>query len=480
MKKLIITACLFLLVCGPVLAAAGSTGANFLKMGGTARARGMGDAYIALTDDSSAVFWNPAGLAKLPFTEIQYMYNQWFVDISHQYFDAAFPTDNGTFGGSYSLLDSGNIQGYDAGGMRTMTFKAQDTALTFSWARKMNERFRLGLSAKSITEKLEDHQAISTALDLGLLYDFSPEFTLGAAIKNVGPPLKFITEDTPLPQSFGLGLAFWRRMFSDDELSLATDYVSYSDSTSALNLGLEYLYKGLLALRFGSAGGNLRAGLGIWSANYGVDYAYLAQNDLGAVHQVSLAYSFGTRDRKAALVLDYLIQGKAYLAKDQYADAIVQFRKVLDLVPENAEARALLNRSTKALEQSAGGQVGREIEAEIETEVQKYLTNGKKFMAEKQYLEAITEYNKALKVNSSHPETVKLVREAHAALEAEVGEKVKKEAEGYLGSALKYITTGEYQEAKVALDQVLKIDPGNVQALKLSRKLQKILKLEKK
>jgi tetratricopeptide (TPR) repeat protein len=101
-------------------------------------------------------------------------------------------------------------------------------------------------------------------------------------------------------------------------------------------------------------------------------------------------------------------------------------------------------------------------------------------MEEKQYLEAITEFNKALKIIPSHPEAVKLMREAQSALEAEVSEKVKDEAKEHLGLALKHIATDNYTEALKEVEEVLKIDPGNVQALKLYRKLRTILKIEEK
>jgi Tfp pilus assembly protein PilF len=100
-------------------------------------------------------------------------------------------------------------------------------------------------------------------------------------------------------------------------------------------------------------------------------------------------------------------------------------------------------------------------------------------MAEEQYLEAIMEFNKAMKILPSHPETVKLIREAQNALEGEVTERVKEEAREHLGLALKYITTQDYPAAMKEVEEVLKIDPGNVQALKLYRKLKTIIELEK-
>ena len=43
----------------------GTFGGQFLKIGVGARAAGMGGAYVAMTDDATAVFWNAAGIARV-------------------------------------------------------------------------------------------------------------------------------------------------------------------------------------------------------------------------------------------------------------------------------------------------------------------------------------------------------------------------------------------------------------------------------
>ncbi len=282
-----------------------------------------------------------------------------------------------------------------------------------------------------------------------------------------------------MPLTYRLGVAFRNRLFIEDALNLAADYVSSSGAAAGFNLGLEYIFRDLFSVRLGAAKGGLRAGVGLRSSSFGLDYAYLANNDLGAAHQLSMSYSFGSPDRKKALLLEYLTAGKTYYEKSRFADAVVYFRKVLALDPNNADGKALLTKANRALETGTVEKLEAEIKIEKESEVTAHLEAGKKYLVEKQYLEAITEFNKALKLSSSHPEAVKMVREAQAALEAEVTEKVADEAREHLGLALKYITTQQYSEALTEVQETLKIDPGNVQALKLYRKLQKINQLEK-
>lgn len=477
MKKLLTILCVLALGF-PASAGVGGTGAEFLKLGGGARPLAMGEAYTALADDSSSIFWNPAGLAKMNFPEMLYMYNQWFIDIKHQYFNFAYPSMSGTFGGSYSVLDSGDIAGYGPSGEATGNFKTSGTVLAFSWARKLGDRFSLGLTLKSISEQLESKQASSTALDLGLLFDLSSRVGLGLAIENIGAPLKFIAEETPLPRTIRVGAALRNRILGN-RLNFSADYVSYADGVSGVNLGAEYFLKEMLALRVGSSRGYLRAGVGITASYFGLDYAYLSRPDLGSAHQVSMSYSLGSEDKTKALILDYLNLAKAYYDAGKYAEAIVEVKNALSVDPEQAEARALLTKATAALEEKAAGKVETVVKTEKEEEISGYLAGGKKFMAEKQYLEAIAEFNKALKVDPSHSEAVKLAREAQAALQKQVSAKVKMEVDERLGRALKSISTGDYKGALAEVEKVLQMDPGNVEALKLKKRLVTILKIKK-
>ncbi|RIK54073.1 hypothetical protein DCC62_32005, partial [candidate division KSB1 bacterium] len=48
---------------------AGTAMAQFLKIGVGGRAVGMGEAFVALANDASALYWNPAGIAQMNKSE---------------------------------------------------------------------------------------------------------------------------------------------------------------------------------------------------------------------------------------------------------------------------------------------------------------------------------------------------------------------------------------------------------------------------
>jgi hypothetical protein len=64
--KLVIA--ILLLSAGIASAQVGRTGVPFLLIAPGARASGMGEAFIAISDDATAVHWNPAGLGRYPLT----------------------------------------------------------------------------------------------------------------------------------------------------------------------------------------------------------------------------------------------------------------------------------------------------------------------------------------------------------------------------------------------------------------------------
>lgn len=57
-------------------AGAAKYAAEFLKLGIGARALGMGSGFVALANDASAAYWNPAGLATLSKPEMLFMHSE--------------------------------------------------------------------------------------------------------------------------------------------------------------------------------------------------------------------------------------------------------------------------------------------------------------------------------------------------------------------------------------------------------------------
>ena len=77
---------IFLFSAGP-----GTSAANFLKLSIGARAVGMGESFVAVADDISSVYWNPAGLARINNNMISASHNVWFQDINYEFIGVGIP-----------------------------------------------------------------------------------------------------------------------------------------------------------------------------------------------------------------------------------------------------------------------------------------------------------------------------------------------------------------------------------------------------
>jgi len=65
---------------------------EFLKIPVGARAVGMGGAFVAVADDATAPWWNPAGLVYLPYREVLPQHSEQFGNlVNHDYLGAVFP-----------------------------------------------------------------------------------------------------------------------------------------------------------------------------------------------------------------------------------------------------------------------------------------------------------------------------------------------------------------------------------------------------
>jgi long-subunit fatty acid transport protein len=90
---------------------AGTTAAQFLKIGVGARGTAMAGAVSAVIDDASALYWNPAGLLELSRLSLHATHTKWIADIDHEYAGLVVPVgDNSRLGISATLLTVGEIE----------------------------------------------------------------------------------------------------------------------------------------------------------------------------------------------------------------------------------------------------------------------------------------------------------------------------------------------------------------------------------
>lgn len=68
----------------------GTTAAPFLSIGQSARAIGMGSAFVGVANDVTSMYWNPAGLTKANGVNVAFEHTLWIADIKYNYLAASY------------------------------------------------------------------------------------------------------------------------------------------------------------------------------------------------------------------------------------------------------------------------------------------------------------------------------------------------------------------------------------------------------
>lgn len=278
--------------------AAGEKGFAFLKVGVGARAMGMGGAYVAEANDPSAVYWNPAGLGGLGRSQITFMHNEWIQDFRQDFAAVAVPAfkdGRGGLGFGVATFYADEFERRSDTGVLLGHFGFNDILATGSVAAPLTSALTAGFSAKFVREMIDQENASAAAFDAGLRFVVPrTRLALAGVVQNVGTKAKFDKESFGLPRTvragaaYGFGLA---RLGSD--VRLTSEFRKSGGEDSRFQLGGEFLYHGIAALRAGYKMGydeeSVSFGLGLTRDRFEFDYALVPLSaDLGTTHFFSL------------------------------------------------------------------------------------------------------------------------------------------------------------------------------------------------
>jgi len=193
-----------------------------------ARAAGMGEAFVAVADDATATYWNPAGLAFQTGHEITLMHSNWLPSlVSDMFYDFLAYRQNvdalsGVVGASITYFNMGEQTQTDETGPTPIgTFSSWEMAVALSYATKLSPNLGLGVNARYIHSALapigagaEKGKGVGStfAADIGLLYhaSFLKGLSLGFNLSNLGPKITYIDADQadPIPTNLKLGVSY--------------------------------------------------------------------------------------------------------------------------------------------------------------------------------------------------------------------------------------------------------------------------------
>lgn len=266
---------------------------EYLQWGAGARAMGMGRAFCGLSDDLSAIYFNPAGLIQIRSGQATAMTSILFEDTFYSFLGFGHPTQKaGVFGIGVVSLNSGNLEETNIRQEVLGEFKDSRQCMFISYARRAFPKMSYGASMKLVSQQLSSYRDTGIGIDGGLFLTPWNNLSLGFTLKNIiSPGLKLKDEDEKFPISLNTGLG--ARMLNNNLIFTMDVNKTLKQSLQAQIGGEYWLQKRTIALRMGVDNSGLNVGFGIKRNKYGVDYAFGSQ-DMGISHRLSFTWLFDT------------------------------------------------------------------------------------------------------------------------------------------------------------------------------------------
>jgi hypothetical protein len=313
------------------------TGFQFLSVVSDARAAAIADAMTSLQVGSSALYFNPAGMANMSgLVDMTASTNSWIADIQHNTFSMAFSPAHGNYGViglSYQNVNYGDFygtvvnKGKDAGYDDTGIFQLSANAAGLGYAKRLTDRFSVGGQVRLVTQDLGEssiplittktdsagiaysdtsHQVVSNSLS-PWAFDFGTQFktgfkslVFGMSVRNFSQEIKYVEEGFQLPLVFNLGISMdlmdlIGRGSLDQSLYVSVDASHYRSHVEQVKLGVDYRLLQLLSLRGGyitdEDEGGLTFGIGLSHFGFTFDYAYTPYGVFGSVQRMTVRFA---------------------------------------------------------------------------------------------------------------------------------------------------------------------------------------------
>jgi hypothetical protein len=304
---------------------------EFLAIGVGGRSAGMGGAQVAIVNDVTAAYWNPAALARVDYPQFALMHEEKFGNLlNYNYAAVAFPFDeNMTFAisairlGIDGIPDTRNALFDGLTGepiddiqnpnsrldySKITEFSNVDYAMYLSFAKRETSEFYWGVNAKFIKRDIAEYSAWGIGFDVGAWYNPTDNLFFGANLMDVtttmvawSPTGKIDLISPTLKTGVGYQIQFGKFYAMPSlDLDIRFENRQYASNFNIgpisfdQKIGFEFAYNNLVALRMGYTDvQQFSIGTGIKLPKLNVDYSFArfngsADETLGDSHRISI------------------------------------------------------------------------------------------------------------------------------------------------------------------------------------------------
>jgi hypothetical protein len=317
MKKIFIYVIIFL--CATSLSAEKYAG-EFLNLGVGVKATSMGNAFVSVANDPTAVFWNPAGMQSSQNLSFDIMHSEEFAgNLKYDTFAFTYPFESNLHFGF--LLTRIGISGIPLTALENpdSTISEENPPYAYKYvsdadytgylafSSEISPKISWGVSSKIIYKNIGDISASGLGLDIGFLFHANENIRLGANLRDAFGTT--IWWDDGLrerinPNIFaGTGMDFlFPILFKPATLSLqsdilfegrkSADQLHYKKTSADFHLGLKIDLADFLSICGGIDRTNPSAGVEIAYQRFHLNYAFHSHNKLSSSHRISLGARF--------------------------------------------------------------------------------------------------------------------------------------------------------------------------------------------
>jgi len=308
MKKIeLLMVPLFCLVfgCSTVLAKS-VTGVAILNQATGVRQLGMGEVATGLSDDASAMHYNPAGIATINEIEFNAMYHQNIVDTRNEAVNLVYPLKKRSLFGKKASIGIG-VRAYQGGDIEWNELNP-DESVKSSEVVNAETDYQVGLcygeeiagfsgntyaglmvkwTRSTLAEK---YGASALGIDMGVLHKVGG-FGLGIALQNIGTEMKFIEAVDSLPFTIRFGGSYEKKIGKIVKVAGGLDGIKVKNDNMRWNLGGECWIKDVLGIRTGykiKDEDKISLGASIRYKWVQLDYGYNIMDVFNNTHQIAI------------------------------------------------------------------------------------------------------------------------------------------------------------------------------------------------
>jgi hypothetical protein len=267
----------------------GTTSAEFLLFGAGARGTALGDAFAAVANDISSLYYNPGAVALISRPGAMVSTYDYVAETKYSWGGIAFPFSGGSrsFGlqvGTFGF-DNQPVYTVDQPDGTGAVYSVSQTFAGATFAQNFSDRFSAGITAKYVDDRLGTVSGSAFAVDFGTNFHASLNnhpVKFSFVLANLGSNLNYsgtglqgnvqrdplpgedpvptlpqqanlLTKDFPLPTTFRVGLAYDIITGENNRLTAMGDFNQPNNNKPGFAFGSEWQSQKIGGSNFGFA-----------------------------------------------------------------------------------------------------------------------------------------------------------------------------------------------------------------------------------